>query len=224
MQIKTILKKSLLGVMSVLLAVTMAACGNTSKSAKSDQTSQATSSKVSPATKAYKKANQLIDQGKYDQALQKLKDAPQTSKIKGLLANLKTYMQASDDYKAQDYDSAQTGIDTLKSNADASSSELKQKVSSLADKVQNRGTKTTASTQVTSSSQASTPTDKNTIVSNFAKSIGLYGKSDYAFSVTNQSGNVYTIEVRQNNATNDVASLIGIYQYNASTNVATKTN
>lgn len=224
MQTKTILKKTLLGVMSVLLTVTLAACGSTGKTAKSDQTSKTASSKVSPATKAYKQANQLIDQGKYDQALQKLKDTPQTSKIKGLLANLKTYMQAREDYQAQNYDSAQSGIDTLKSNEDASSTELKQKISSLSDKVQNHGTKSTSSTQANASQSSTAPTDNNTIAANFAKAIGLYGQSGYSFNVTNQSNNVYTIEVRQNNATNDVASLIGIYQYNAATNVATKTN
>ncbi|WP_137597722.1 hypothetical protein [Paucilactobacillus kaifaensis] len=229
----TILKQMLMGTLTVVSVGVLAGCGNSSTT-QDTSSSNSSSAKVSPATKAYQAANKLIEAGKYQQALDKLQATSQpTSKIKGLIANLKTLIQAKEDYNNKNYEDAQTGVDTLNDNADSSSRELKQEVSSLAKKVkQAQDTQSTSSTQNTSSNTTATASSSsvaansdqsNSIVSSFAKAAGYYGKSGYMFNVTGQTGSVYTIEVRQNNDAGDVANLIGIYQYNPTTGSVNKT-
>lgn len=232
----TILKQMLAGTLTVVSIGLLAGCGNGSTTQDANTSSSGSSTtKVSPASKAYKEANKLIEAGKYQQALDKLQaTSQQTSKIKGLITNLKTLIQAKEDYNNNNYADAQSGVDTLNDNADSSSHELKQEVSSLATKVkqaqdtQSTGSVQGASSSATSSSAASSSAtansdETNNIISNFAMASGYYGKSDYTFNITGQSGAIYTIEVRQNNQAGDVANLIGIYQYNPTTGVVNKT-
>lgn len=228
-----VLKKVVLGSFSLLLAVGLAGCGSANQASSSKSDSSSVTSSSTTAASAYKAANKLIDEGKYDAALAKLKDAPQTSKIKGLIKNLKTYMAAKDSYSSQDYDSAQSSINTLKSNANSSSSELQQKVSGLENKVQAaQDTQSTNSSNAASqgttnsaasSSSASSATDTNSIIASFAQAAGYYGQSGYSFNITGQSGSTYTIEVRQDNSAGDVANLVGIYSYDSSTGSVSQT-
>lgn len=229
-----ILKQILAGTVTVVSIGVLAGCGNESSS-KNTSSSSSSAAQVSPATKAYKAANKLIKAGKYQQALDKLEATSQkTSKIKGLIANLKTLIQAKEDYSNNNYEEAQSGVDTLNSNSGSSSRELKQEVSSLATKVkQAQDTQSTSSAQgasssttassASSSSSATNSNQTNSIVSSFAKAAGYYGKSGYMFNITGQSGSVYTVEVRQDNQAGDVANLIGIYQYNPTTGAVNKT-
>ncbi|KIS04162.1 hypothetical protein [Paucilactobacillus wasatchensis] len=226
MQKSVISKKIMLGTLTLLSIGVLAGCGskNTSNNASSSSSSVA---KVSAATKAYNAANKLIKAGKYQQALNKLQAAThQTSKIKGLIANLKTLIAAKEDYGNSNYADAQSGIATLKSNESASSTELKQEAATLATKVtqaQKMQSSSSSSAVASSGSSSTASSTADSVIPNFAKAAGYYGKSGYQFDVTGQTGSTYTIEVRQNNQAGDVANLVGIYQYNSTTGGVTKT-
>ena len=49
-----------------------------------------------------------------------------------------------------------------------------------------------------------------------------FGQQGYGIIPVSQNGDVYRFEVRQSNADNTVANLIGIYDYNADTGVVTQ--
>lgn len=83
---------------------------------------------------------------------------------------------------------------------------------------------TTPGTSSESSSNSTSevvPTNKMTVISNFAKAAGYYGSTKYSFMVTSESGSDYTIEVRAIDGDSQVQSLVGIFDYNLSTNTYT---
>lgn len=236
---------SVLGVLVVVAGITLSGCGNgnqNSSQSSSTSSSATTSSTSNASTKAVKAAKQLIASGNYEKALTTLQDvASPSAKVNNLISEVKKLIQAESDYKTGRYTSAESSTATLKQS---SNDEVSQAANDLAGQIKtaknsdsttssSTSSATTSSTSsnsraVTNSSSSTTTTttdeDDNSVIAKFASAIGYYGKSGYGFTITSQSGQNYTIEVRQDNEAGDVANLIGIYHYNSSTGAVSKVN
>lgn len=228
----------LVGLFAVALTLILGGCGNSNSQSKnsndnSTKSSVTSSSNSTTSSKAITKARQLIADGDYEQALSTLQgiSSPST-KAKNLITDLKKLIQAESDYKNGNYSSAESSTNSLQQS---DTTEVSNAAASLSSKIDSAKTSSAASSSTSgtaaannasSSTASSTTSDStnNSVISKFASAIGLYGKSGYGFTIDSQSGSTYTIEVRQNNQANDVANLVGIYQYNSSTGAVTKTN
>lgn len=126
---------------------------------------------------------------------------------------------------AKESTSSATKAAAVSSNSSTSSNSAvttpSQSTTSQAASSQAQATTTPNNNTNTSSTATTTPTDQNTIIGNFAKAAGYYGSSNYSFMVTGQSGSDYTIEVRATDGDSQVQNLVGIFDYNASTNTYT---
>ncbi|MCV3321504.1 hypothetical protein NR224_04715 [Pediococcus ethanolidurans] len=101
----------------------------------------------------------------------------------------------------------------------------------------NAASSSTTTAQSSSSSSSSTSssttsqttgglTDEQTdqVITSFTGTVGITNQSGLSFGVTQLGTNYYQVEVRQNNSSNTVGSLTGIYRYNTQTGSYTKLN
>lgn len=227
-------KKVVLGAATLTASVLLAACGQqtTNSQSASHHSSSATPSAESESSKAYHSANKLIKQGNYQAAYNKLNNVNHRSQqVSNLSADLAGYLDAKDQYSNGNYDQAANKLTNLKSSSPA----MKSAYTALQNKITNA--KKTSSSSVTSSSsnsvasssassssassQVASSQDSSSAVNNFANKMGFHGNG-YQITPTTKNGNNYRFEVRQNNQDNSVANMVGIYQYNNQTGVATK--
>ena len=136
---------------------------------------------------------------------------------------MQNYISAKRAYDNGDYQTASASLKPLKSTSTA----MRDAYTSLQSKINKRQQSQKASTTTTSSSQriANQEASANTsdrVVEAFANKMGFTGEKGYQIIPTSASGNVYKLEVRQNNSDNTVSNLIGIYQYNGQTGAVTK--
>ncbi|WP_010623201.1 hypothetical protein ABTQ33_10420 [Paucilactobacillus suebicus] len=225
-------------VIAIACTLVLSGCGNGKQDSKSSNTSGSNAQTEQSTTKndaqrIVKKAKKLITAGEYEQALsllQKIKSP--TNQDKRLIKDVKKLIESESDYKNGNYSSAESSTNSLQQS---DTTEVSNAAASLSSKIDSAKTSSAASSSTSgtvaannasSSTASSTTSDStnNSVISKFASAIGLYGKSGYGFTIDSQSGSTYTIEVRQNNQANDVANLVGIYQYNSSTGAVTKTN
>lgn len=220
-------KKVVLGAATLTASVLLAACGQqtTNSQSASHHSSSATPSAESESSKAYHSANKLIKQGNYQAAYNKLNNVNHRSQqVSNLSADLAGYLDAKDQYSNGNYDQAANKLTNLKSSSPA----MKSAYTALQNKITN-AKKTSSSNSVASSSassssassQVASSQDSSSAVNNFANKMGFHGNG-YQITPTTKDGNNYRFEVRQNNQDNSVANMVGIYQYNNQTGVATK--
>lgn len=222
-------KKVVLGAATLTASVLLAACGQqtTSSQSASRHSSSATPSAESESSRAYHSANKLIKQENYQAAYDKLNSVSHRSqRVNNLSDDLAGYLDAKDQYSNGNYDQAASRLTTLKSSSPA----MKSAYTALQNKITN-AKKTSSSSNVASSSsnsasssassQATSSQSSDSAVNNFADKMGFHGNS-YEITPTANNGNNYRFEVRQNNQDNTVANMVGIYQYNNQTGVATK--
>lgn len=220
-------KKVVLGAATLTASVLLAACGQqtTNSQSASHHSSSATPSAESESSKAYHSANKLIKQGNYQAAYNKLNNVNHRSQqVSNLSADLAGYLDAKDQYSNGNYDQAANKLTNLKSSSPA----MKSVYTALQNKITN-AKKTSSSNSVASSSassssassQVASSQDSSSAVNNFANKMGFHGNG-YQITPTTKNGNDYRFEVRQNNQDNSVANMVGIYQYNNQTGVATK--
>ena len=140
-------------------------------------------------------------------------------------------MSAEKSYSNGNYDEANNSLSSLKSNSSAmrgAYNELQNKISN-AEKVSSSSSSATSSS-MTSAANSSAAASQSTVagqtstdvVNNFASKMGFANNNGYSITPTAKNGNTYRFEVRQNNKDNTVANMVGIYQYNNQTGVATK--
>jgi len=134
------IKKSLVGVVAVLMLVSLAACSSTSKqsgnahssstSSKSEKTNQ------QKAAVLYMKAQKQIEDGKTDNALATLKSAQKldetNGKVSELLSNVQNYLAAKEALNNGDTTSANSSLAKITSEQ-ANSATLKSQAKSLGD-------------------------------------------------------------------------------------------
>ena len=214
------IKKTVVGIAALTTSVVLAACGQQTASQQSSHSSSSTPSAESESTKAYHSAEHLIRQGEYKAASDTLSGVSHSTKqVKNLNDDLRSYMSAEKSYSNGNYDEANNSLSSLKSNSSAmrgAYNELQNKISN-AKKVSSSSSSSAASQQSTVAGQTSTD-----VVNNFASKMGFANNNGYSITPTAKNGNTYRFEVRQNNKDNTVANMVGIYQYNNQTGVATK--
>lgn len=90
------------------------------------------------------------------------------------------------------------------------------------NKKQNAKTTTSSSSSQRIANQQASAKTSDSVVEAFANKMGFTGEKGYSIIPTSANGNVYKLEVRQNNSDNTVSNMIGVYQYNSQTGAVTK--
>ena len=226
------IKKTVVGIAALTTSVVLAACGQQTASQQSSHSSSSTPSAESESTRAYHSAEHLIRQGEYKAASNTLSGVSHSTKqVNNLNDDLRSYMSAEKSYSNGNYEEANNSLSSLKSNSSAmrgAYNELQNKISN-AEKVSSSSSSATSSS-MTSAANSSAAASQSTVagqtstdvVNNFASKMGFANNNGYSITPTAKNGNTYRFEVRQNNKDNTVANMVGIYQYNNQTGVATK--
>lgn len=243
MKFKTLLKRLMLGTVTVAAGISLVGCGSSTSTQSSESSSESSQSttKTTAASKARDQANNQIMSGQYKEALKTLLAVKNPdSQTRGVIKDLQKYLAAQDAYNDQEYDEAVNDLSSVSSNSKPMRSafiSMKNKAkqaqqaasassSAQSSQANSSSSSTTASSSSSSSSAVNSAAASQTgmdVINAFAAKMN-FNQSSYGIIPEGKDGDVYTFEVRQNNDDNTVAHLIGIYQYNAATGAVTKIN
>jgi len=239
MNFKTLLKRLMLGTVTVAAGISLVGCGS-STSTQSSESSQSTT-KTTAASKARDQANNQIMSGQYKEALKTLLAVKNPdSQTRSMIKDLQKYLAAQDAYNDQEYDEAVNDLSSVSSNSKPMRSafismknkakQAQQAASASSSAQSSQANSSSSSTAASSSSSSSSAVNSAAasqtgmdVINAFAAKMN-FNQSSYGIIPEGKDGDVYTFEVRQNNDDNTVAHLIGIYQYNAATGAVTKIN
>lgn len=243
MKFKTLLKRLMLGTVTVAAGISLVGCGSSTSTQLSESSSESSQSttKTTAASKARDQANNQIMSGQYKEALKTLLAVKNPdSQTRSMIKDLQKYLAAQDAYNDQEYDEAVNDLSSVSSNSKPMRSafiSMKNKAkqaqqaasassSAQSSQANSSSSSTTASSSSSSSSAVNSAAASQTgmdVINAFAAKMN-FNQSSYGIIPEGKDGDVYTFEVRQNNDDNTVAHLIGIYQYNAATGAVTKIN
>ncbi len=243
MKFKTLLKRLMLGTVTVAAGISLVGCGSSTSTQSSESSSESSQSttKTTAASKARDQANNQIMSGQYKEALKTLLAVKNPdSQTRSMIKDLQKYLAAQDAYNDQEYDEAVNDLSSVSSNSKPMRSafiSMKNKAkqaqqaasassSAQSSHANSSSSSTTASSSSSSSSAVNSAAASQTgmdVINAFAAKMN-FNQSSYGIIPEGKDGDVYTFEVRQNNDDNTVAHLIGIYQYNAATGAVTKIN
>lgn len=243
MKFKTLLKRLMLGTVTVAAGISLVGCGSSTSTQSSESSSESSQSttKTTAASKARDQANNQIMSGQYKEALKTLLAVKNPdSQTRSMIKDLQKYLAAQDAYNDQEYDEAVNDLSSVSSNSKPMRSafiSMKNKAkqaqqaasassSAQSSQANSSSSSTTASSSSSSSSAVNSAAASQTgmdVINAFAAKMN-FNQSSYEIIPEGKDGDVYTFEVRQNNDDNTVAHLIGIYQYNAATGAVTKIN
>ncbi len=243
MKFKTLLKRLMLGTVTVAAGISLVGCGSSTSTQSSESSSESSQSttKTTAASKARDQANNQIMSGQYKEALKTLLAVKNPdSQTRSMIKDLQKYLAAQDAYNDQEYDEAVNDLSSVSSNSKPMRSafiSMKNKAkqaqqaasassSAQSSQANSSSSSTTASSSSSSSSAVNSAAASQTgmdVINAFAAKMN-FNQSSYGIIPEGKDGDVYTFEVRQNNDDNTVAHLIGIYQYNAVTGAVTKIN
>ena len=243
MKFKTLLKRLMLGTVTVAAGISLVGCGSSTSTQSSESSSESSQSttKTTAASKARDQANNQIMSGQYKEALKTLLAVKNPdSQTRSMIKDLQKYLAAQDAYNDQEYDEAVNDLSSVSSNSKPMRSafiSMKNKAkqaqqaasassSAQSSQANSSSSSTAASYSSSSSSAVNSAAASQTgmdVINAFAAKMN-FNQSSYGIIPEGKDGDVYTFEVRQNNDDNTVAHLIGIYQYNAATGAVTKIN
>ncbi|MFR0609737.1 hypothetical protein ACLUWI_04645 [Limosilactobacillus mucosae] len=243
MKFKTLLKRLMLGTVTVAAGISLVGCGNSTSTQSSESSSESSQSttKTTAASKARDQANNQIMSGQYKEALKTLLALKNPdSQTRSMIKDLQKYLAAQDAYNDQEYDEAVNDLSSVSSNSKPMRSafismknkakQAQQSASASSSVQSSQATSSSSSTAVSSSSSSNSAVNSTAasqtgmdVINAFAAKMN-FNQSSYGIIPEGKDGDVYTFEVRQNNDDNTVAHLIGIYQYNAATGAVTKIN
>lgn len=243
MKFKTLLKRLMLGTVTVAAGISLVGCGSSTSTQSSESSSESSQSttKTTAASKARDQANNQIMSGQYKEALKTLLAVKNPdSQTRSMIKDLQKYLAAQDAYNDQEYDEAVNDLSSVSSNSKPMRSafiSMKNKAkqaqqaasassSAQSSQANSSSSSTTASSSSSSSSAVNSAAASQTgmdVINAFAAKMN-FNQSSYGIIPEGKDGDVYTFEVRQNNDDNTIAHLIGIYQYNAATGAVTKIN
>lgn len=243
MKFKILLKRLMLGTVTVAAGISLVGCGSSTSTQSSESSSESSQSttKTTAASKARDQANNQIMSGQYKEALKTLLAVKNPdSQTRSMIKDLQKYLAAQDAYNDQEYDEAVNDLSSVSSNSKPMRSafiSMKNKAkqaqqaasassSAQSSQANSSSSSTTASSSSSSSSAVNSAVASQTgmdVINAFAAKMN-FNQSSYGIIPEGKDGDVYTFEVRQNNDDNTVAHLIGIYQYNAATGAVTKIN
>lgn len=243
MKFKTLLKRLMLGTVTVAAGISLVGCGSSTSTQSSESSSESSQSttKTTAASKARDQANNQIMSGQYKEALKTLLAVKNPdSQTRSMIKDLQKYLAAQDAYNDQEYDEAVNDLSSVSSNSKPMRSafismknkakQAKQAASASSSAQSSQANSSSSSTTASSSSSSSSAVNSAAasqtgmdVINAFAAKMN-FNQSSYGIIPEGKDGDVYTFEVRQNNDDNTVAHLIGIYQYNAATGAVTKIN
>lgn len=243
MKFKTLLKRLMLGTVTVAAGISLVGCGSSTSTQSSESSSESSQSttKTTAASKARDQANNQIMSGQYKEALKTLLAVKNPdSQTRSMIKDLQKYLAAQDDYNDQEYDEAINDLSSVSSNSKPMRSAFismknkakqAQQAASASSSAQSSQANSSSSSMMASSSSSSSSAVNSAaasqtgmdVINAFAAKMN-FNQSSYGIIPEGKDGDVYTFEVRQNNDDNTVAHLIGIYQYNAATGAVTKIN
>ena len=241
MNFKTLLKRLMLGTVTVAAGISLVGCGSSTSTQSSESSSESSQSttKTTAASKARDQANNQIMSGQYKEALKTLLAVKNPdSQTRSMIKDLQKYLAAQDAYNDQEYDEAVNDLSSVSSNSKPMRSafiSMKNKAkqaqqaasassSAQSSQANSSSSSTTASSSSSSSSAVNSAAASQTgmdVINAFAAKMN-FNQSSYGIIPEGKDGDVYTFEVRQNNDDNTVAHLIGIYH--AATGAVTKIN
>ncbi len=243
MKFKTLLKRLMLGTVTVAAGISLVGCGSSTSTQSSESSSESSQSttKTTAASKARDQANNQIMSGQYKEALKTLLAVKNPdSQTRSMIKDLQKYLAAQDAYNDQEYDEAVNDLSSVSSNSKPMRSAFismknkakqAQQAASTSSSAQSSQANSSSSSMMASSSSSSSSAVNSAaasqtgmdVINAFAAKMN-FNQSSYGIIPEGKDGDVYTFEVRQNNDDNTVAHLIGIYQYNAATGAVTKIN
>lgn len=243
MNFKTLLKRLMLGTVTVAAGISLVGCGSSTSTQSSESSSELSQSrtKTTAASKARDQANNQIMSGQYKEALKTLLAVKNPdSQTRSMIKDLQKYLAAQDAYNDQEYDEAVNDLSSVSSNSKPMRSafismknkakQAQQAASASSSAQSSQANSSSSSTAASSSSSSSSAVNSAAasqtgmdVINAFAAKMN-FNQSSYGIIPEGKDGDVYTFEVRQNNDDNTVAHLIGIYQYNAATGAVTKIN
>lgn len=243
MNFKTLLKRLMLGTVTVAAGISLVGCGSSTSTQSSESSSESSQSrtKMTAASKARDQANNQIMSGQYKEALKTLLAVKNPdSQTRSMIKDLQKYLAAQDAYNDQEYDEAVNDLSSVSSNSKPMRSafismknkakQAQQAASASSSAQSSQANSSSSSTAASSSSSSSSAVNSAAasqtgmdVINAFAAKMN-FNQSSYGIIPEGKDGDVYTFEVRQNNDDNTVAHLIGIYQYNAATGAVTKIN
>lgn len=243
MKFKTLLKRLMLGTVTVAAGISLVGCGSSTSTQSSESSSESSQSttKATAASKARDQANNQIMSGQYKEALKTLLAVKNPdSQTRSMIKDLQKYLAAQDAYNDQEYDEAVNDLSSVSSNSKPMRSafismknkakQAQQAASASSSAQSSQANSSSSSTMASSSSSSSSAVNSAAasqtgidVINAFAAKMN-FNQSSYGIIPEGRDGDVYTFEVRQNNDDNTVAHLIGIYQYNAATGAVTKIN
>lgn len=243
MKFKTLLKRLMLGTVTVAAGISLVGCGSSTSTQSSESSSESSQSttKTTAASKARDQANNQIMSGQYKEALKTLLAVKNPdSQTRSMIKDLQKYLAAQDAYNDQEYDEAVNDLGSVSSNSKPMRSafismknkakQAQQAASASSSAQSSQANSSSSSTMASSSSSSSSAVNSAAasqtgmdVINAFAAKMN-FNQSSYGIIPEGKDGDVYTFEVRQNNDDNTVAHLIGIYQYNAATGAVTKIN
>lgn len=243
MKFKTLLKRLMLGTVTVAAGISLVGCGSSTSTQSSESSSESSQSttKTTAASKARDQANNQIMSGQYKEALKTLLAVKNPdSQTRSMIKDLQKYLAAQDAYNDQEYDEAINDLSSVSSNSKPMRSAFismknkakqAQQAASASSSAQSSQANSSSSSMMASSSSSSSSAVNSAaasqtgmdVINAFAAKMN-FNQSSYGIIPEGKDGDVYTFEVRQNNDDNTVAHLIGIYQYNAATGAVTKIN
>lgn len=243
MKFKTLLKRLMLGTVTVAAGISLVGCGSSTSTQSSESSSESSQSttKTTAASKARDQANNQIMSSQYKEALKTLLAVKNPdSQTRSMIKDLQKYLAAQDAYNDQEYDEAVNDLSSVSSNSKPMRSafismknkakQAQQAASASSSAQSSQANSSSSSTMASSSSSSSSAVNSAAasqtgidVINAFAAKMN-FNQSSYGIIPEGKDGDVYTFEVRQNNDDNTVAHLIGIYQYNAATGAVTKIN
>lgn len=243
MNFKTLLKRLMLGTVTVAAGISLVGCGSSTSTQSSESSSESSQSttKTTAASKARDQANNQIMSGQYKEALKTLLAVKNPdSQTRSMIKDLQKYLAAQDAYNDQEYDEAVNDLSSVSSNSKPMRSafismknkakQAQQAASASSSAQSSQANSSSSSTAASSSSSSSSAVNSAAasqtgmdVINAFAAKMN-FNQSSYGIIPEGKDGDVYTFEVRQNNDDNTIAHLIGIYQYNAATGAVTKIN
>ncbi|MDX2312002.1 hypothetical protein NDN42_07110 [Limosilactobacillus mucosae] len=243
MKFKTLLKRLMLGTVTVAAGISLVGCGSSTSTQSSESSSESSQSttKTTAASKARDQANNQIMSGQYKEALKTLLAVKNPdSQTRSMIKDLQKYLAAQDAYNDQEYDEAVNDLSSVSSNSKPMRSafismknkakQAQQAASASSSAQSSQANSSSSSTMASSSSSSSSAVNSAAasqtgidVINAFAAKMN-FNQSSYGIIPEGKDGDVYTFEVRQNNDDNTVAHLIGIYQYKAATGAVTKIN
>ena len=243
MNFKTLLKRLMLGTVTVAAGISLVGCGSSTSTQSSESSSESSQSttKTTAASKARDQANNQIMSGQYKEALKTLLAVKNPdSQTRSMIKDLQKYLAAQDAYNDQEYEEAVNDLSSVSSNSKPMRSafismknkakQAQQAASASSSAQSSQANSSSSSTAASSSSSSSSAVNSAAasqtgmdVINAFAAKMN-FNQSSYGIIPEGKDGDVYTFEVRQNNDDNTVAHLIGIYQYNAATGAVTKIN